>query len=381
MCDCGTPSHTGMFNRRSLIGGFGALAATVGLAACSTDSSSTAAAATATTTPAPDGGTSSRMEVVLLGTQAGPPVETDRMGMSTALVVDGSVYLVDCGRGSTTQYMKAGLRFGDLKNIFITHLHVDHLADYYNFFLSGGSPNSNKDLLAEPIRVWGPGPAGGLPPKLGGGDAPTVAPEDPTPGLKTLTDRCHEAYAYSSNVFIRDAGKRDIREMALVEEIQLPDIGASFENTSPPMEPILVMEDDKVRVTATLVPHGPVFPAFAYRFDSEYGSVTFSGDTTHSENLVTLATGTDVLVHEAVNLEGAQGRSEAQTAHIRESHIPVQDVGPVAQRAGASTLVLSHLTDLAKTPLDPDQWAAWAQNGYDGTVIVGNDLQRIPVQA
>lgn len=297
------------------------------------------------------------------------------------VVVDGDDYLIDCGRGSTTQYMKAGLGFDALRNIFITHLHVDHLADYYNFFLSGGSPNSNKVLLAGPINVYGPGPAGGLPPKLGGGEAPTVAPEDPTPGSATLTDRCHEAYAYSSNVFIRDARKRDIREMTLVNEIDVPNVGASFENTAPAMEPFLVMEDDKVRVTATLVPHGPIFPAFAYRFDTQYGSVTLSGDTTHSENLITPATGTDILVHEAVSLEGAQGRNEAQTSHIRESHISVQEVGPVAQRAGASTLVLSHLTDLAQTPLDPAEWKNCAQDGYDGEVIIGSDLQRIPVQA
>jgi ribonuclease BN (tRNA processing enzyme) len=55
------------------------------------------------------------------------------------------------------------------------------------------------------------------------------------------------------------------------------------------IKPFIVMKDDKVTVTATLVPHGPVFPAFAYRFDTKYGSVTFSGDTTKSTNLITLA--------------------------------------------------------------------------------------------
>ncbi|MER5391002.1 hypothetical protein [Saccharopolyspora sp. NPDC002686] len=65
-----------------------------------------------------------------------------------------------------------------------------------------------------------------------------------------------------------------------------------------------VMEDDRVKVSAVLVPHGPVFPSFAFRFDTAHGSVTFSGDATCTDNLVKLARGSDILVHEAINLRG-----------------------------------------------------------------------------
>ncbi|MFJ8956291.1 hypothetical protein ACIRO1_40015 [Streptomyces sp. NPDC102381] len=63
-----------------------------------------------------------------------------------------------------------------------------------------------------------------------------------------------------------------------VHEIRFPDVGASARgNTAPPMRPFTVMEDDRLKVTAVLVPHGPVFPSFAFRFDTDHGSVTFSG--------------------------------------------------------------------------------------------------------
>lgn len=224
-----------------------------------------------------------KLELVLLGTRAGPPIDPYRMGISTALVVDGSTYLVDCGRGSVTQYVRAGLRLSALRSIFITHLHADHVADYYNYFLlAGSSPNSRGDAMPDHISVYGPGAAGGLPPTFGGGEAPTVSPARPTPGLVDLTNSCHDAHAYSHNVFLRDTGVRDARDLADVHEIDLPDIGADYENTAPEMEPFVVMEDNKVRVSAILVPHGPVFPSFAYRFDTRHGSVTFSGDTTYT---------------------------------------------------------------------------------------------------
>ena len=60
----------------------------------------------------------------------------------------------------------------------------------------------------------------------------------------------------------------------------------------------LVMRDENVGVTATLVHHPPVVPAFAYRFDGADRSIVISGDTTRSDNLVKLAQGAEVLVHQ-----------------------------------------------------------------------------------
>ncbi len=322
-------------------------------------------------------------ELLLLGTHAGPPVVPGRAGISSALRVDGVNYVVDCGRASTTQYVAAGLRMRDLRSVFITHLHADHVADYYQYFLLGGSaPSSDdsRDLLAGPVSVYGPGPAGALPPAFGGHGVPTVHPEDPTPGIAGLTEYCHHAFAYSSNVFMRDSGFRDIRTLADVHEIRVPEVGAGpLGPTAPAMRPFTVTEDDRVRVTAVLVPHGPVYPAFAYRFDTDHGSVVFSGDTTYSDNLVRLSRGADVLVHEAINIEGAQALTPAHKDHLLESHVEIQKLGAIAQRAGVAHLVVSHLADFVTYPLDTRQWRRWAQRGYDGKVTVAQDLDRVPL--
>ena len=53
----------------------------------------------------------------------------------------------------------------------------------------------------------------------------------------------------------------------------------------------------------------------------------------------------------------------------------IEDVGPVAERAQAKTLVLSHLVP-GNWP--EDDWQR-AQNGYSGTLVVGKDLDRIGV--
>ncbi|MFD5658583.1 MBL fold metallo-hydrolase [Streptomyces hirsutus] len=380
LCDATPPADTGEpssetgsgLGRRSVLTALGITPVAVGLSGLAAP-----AAAAAPAAKKPGKNHWGKLDLVLLGTKAGPPVDPLRTGISTALVVDGATYVIDCGRAAATQYVRAGLTMSSLNGIFITHLHADHVADYYNFFLLGGSvPNQEKDHITRPVPVYGPGPAGGLPPKFGGGEAPTVNPENPTPGIRQLTEDCHAAYAYSTNVFLRDMGIQDIRDLADVHEIDIPEVGAGFENTAPPMKPFLVMEDDRVKVTAVLVPHGPVFPAFAFRFDTDHGSVTFSGDTTYSDNLVRLAKGSDVLVHEAISVEGLDAPA-VFVDHLLQSHVEVQKVGPIAQRAGVDMLVLSHISEVARNPIDARQWKKWAQKGYGGKVVVGEDLQRI----
>lgn len=322
----------------------------------------------------------SRLELVLLGTKAGPPIDPLRAGIASALVVNGATYLIDCGRSATTQYLNAGLTLKSIQGIFLTHLHADHLADYYNFFLLGGSvPNQEGDTLPDVVPVHGPGPAGGLPPTFGGGTSPTIRPEDPTPGIAGLTESTNHAYAYSTNVFMRDMGIRDIRDLADVHEIQIPNVGADFENTAPEMDPFVIMQDENVTVSAILVPHGPMFPSFAFRFDTQYGSVTFSGDTTYTPNIPRLAHGSDVLVHEAINVRGWSSGTDVFVDHLLQSHVEVQEVGPIAEKSRVPHLVLSHISDLRGNPLPVAQWRKWARAGYRGEVTIGEDLQRIVI--
>lgn len=374
--DSGSSVSFGL-SRRSMLLGAGGMAASAGLSACSTGGRVPAApASSATASGAGARGERSALELVLLGTQAGPPIEQDRAGISSALVVDGTTYIVDCGRSAASQFARAGLSLRSMNSIFLTHLHADHVSDYYSFFLGGGHiPNTSGDTLPGPVTVYGPGSAGALPPTFGGGTAPTVNADEPAPGTAAMTRKLHAAYAYSTNVFLRDMHIRDIRQLTDVREIEPPDVGASATNTAPSMEPFTVMRDERVHVTATLVPHGPAFPSFAFRFDTRYGSVTFSGDTARSDNLIRLARGTDLLVHEAIGIHG-ESVSQAALDHMLQSHVRVEEVGAVAQQARVNKLVLSHIAEVGTAELDVGQWSEWAQQGYDGPVVVGEDLQR-----
>ncbi|EMY35188.1 zinc phosphodiesterase [Arthrobacter crystallopoietes BAB-32] len=345
------------------------------------------------------GSSRTRTHIVLLGTSGGPRQFADyggpeeRSGTASALVVGDRYYLIDAGEGVLRQLTRAGLGavkatgrdpLAQLAGVFITHLHSDHVVDVPNLISLGlfnglGRPE-------RPVPLIGPGDRGILPPLYGdGAEPPVVNPEAPTPGTRAMVEHLIAAYATDYNDRARDNRLPVPHQLVDARDIQLPvGIGADPNtNPHPAMEPFAVFEDELVRVTATLVQHAPVFPAFAFRFDTEDGSVVFSGDTGPSENLVRLARGANVLVHEVIAPAGIaklypEPRSpedEATYQHVLRSHTPLEEVGPIAERAGVDTLVLNHL---APATLPRRAFAAGGK-GFSGRTIVGEDLMVLNV--
>jgi ribonuclease BN (tRNA processing enzyme) len=325
--------------------------------------------------PVPETGT----HLVVLGAAGGPVPTAGRAGIATALVVDGDVYLVDVGRGALTRYMDAGLHLDRLRAVLVSHLHADHVADLFNVFMLGvDTPAAASRGITEHVPVIGPaGPAELFPP-LPDPYGRTSA----TPGLADLFASCFDAYAYTLNNY-RVAGNPDLRELVEVQEVpveqSLLDACVGFD--VPQMEPLRVFENDHLAITAVLVPH--LRYSFAFRVDADDGSVVFSGDTGPSANVVALAQGADVLVHEVMDVDAleAGGMPPFVRDIFLEVHTDVTEVGRIAQEAGVETLVLNHFVPADPTVVGGERWRTRAQAGYDGKVVVAEDFQQISVDA
>lgn len=145
----------------------------------------------------------------------------------------------------------------------------------------------------------------------------------------------------------------------------------------------LVMRDEHVKVTATLVNHPPVVPAFAYRFDAADRSIVISGDTAPSNNLVTLAHDADLLVHAVLYAPGVDclvarvPNATALKASIMAHQTSAEDAGRVAQAAGVKTLVLSHFVPTDDPEVTDQMRIDAARVHFRGSVIVGKDLLEV----
>jgi ribonuclease BN (tRNA processing enzyme) len=335
------------------------------------------------------------VRLVLLGTAGGSPywANSDRAGIASAVVVGDRYYLVDAGREVVRQVNTAEL--GDhrsdtngpldaLRAVFLTHLHSDHVVDLNNVLNAGlynGLARSDR-----PIRVFGPGNRQAVPPLFGARTAPPVtAPANPTPGTAEMVELLVRAFATDYNDRAFDGGAPAPAELFCGVDVPIPAqyLGDPDGNPHPRMSPVRFHEDDRVRVSATLVQHAPMFPALAYRFDTDAGSIVFSGDTGPSENLVELARDADVLVHEVIDTEWAEQllpapRTAAQEGmfhHLVGAHTAVDQVAPIACAAGVGTLVLTHLVP-GNWP--EDRWQQ-ARGEFRGRFVVGRDLAVVDV--
>ncbi|GAA5226476.1 MBL fold metallo-hydrolase [Paeniglutamicibacter antarcticus] len=332
--------------------------------------------------------TSLRPHVVTLGTAGGPRWWTGenagkRAGIATAVVVGEAVYLVDAGTGVGNQLMKAGYSTADLRGIFLTHLHSDHTIDLASLAIFGLFTIGPGQ---KPVHIIGPGNRGALPPASPRATTPPTPlfAHNPTPGTVDMFDHLMQAYATDLNDRVIDALRPSPLEHFIASDIQIP-AGTGYhpnENPTPAdFASFEIYRDELVTVTATLVKHPPIAPAFAFRFDTAEGSVTISGDTAPCENLVELARGTELLLHEAIDFDWVQekfgnvGTADAQASmdHHHGSHTSATQAIEMAERAGVAKLALHHLVP-GTTPI-----STWLSHGagFSGTYLVPDDLDVI----
>jgi ribonuclease BN (tRNA processing enzyme) len=298
--------------------------------------------------------------IVMLGVDGGPrlnPVAPDRPWAkpALALVVEGAVYLVDAGYDTARQLVASGLGFGAIEHVFITHHHFDHTSG-----LPGVAPHGwTAPQRLVTAGLWGP------------------------PGMEATVRGVEAAFAEAHRLFSVGGGFGP-RPVLTPHDVVLP----AGEGVHP------VMEDDRVVVEATRVFHGPeVLDAYAYRFTvKRTGKVAvFSGDTAAPDaNLIELARGCDVLVHEVQDNDNVQRIADsfpspeqgaALQRHLLEAHSDVRDVPRVAHAAGAGRVVFSHYTPLPQSPsayLEKAQAMA-DEIGYAGEVIAPGELDVIPL--
>jgi ribonuclease BN (tRNA processing enzyme) len=282
---------------------------------------------------------SGKTRLILLGTAGGPRPRRKRSGSAQAIVAGGQIYVIDCGDGIARQMALARLPLRQLRHIFVTHHHSDHNADLGTLVQLAWSSG-----LTTPVDCWGP------------------------PTIKSMIGDYLRYQAADIAVRAVDEGKVQLAPLVTAHDLRSSGI---------------VLSDDHVRVTATVVPHPPIDLAFAYRFDAKDRSIVISGDTVESDALVRLARGADVLVHEVMLAERVAEmlrplpNRERLTRSVIAHHTTAEQVGRVAASAGVKLLVLSHFVPAEDPDVPDEEWIAPVRRHFSGPVLIGRDLMEV----
>ena len=281
-----------------------------------------------------------RTRVILLGTKGGPRVgEAGRSNPSTLLLINNVPYVVDCGYGTSRQFISAGVALDRLRYIFITHHHSDHNLEL-------GALIYNAWITGLPVQIDAYGPV----------------------GLQKMARDFFAYLKFDIDTRIVDEGRADPRKMVFTHDFDKPGV---------------VMQNADVKVTTCLVRHPPIKQAYAYRFDAKDRSVVISGDTAYAPELAEFAKGADVLVHEVMYLPAIEAllrrlpNAKRLREHLMVAHTLPEDVGRIAAQAGVKTLVLSHFVPGDDPSITDEQWSEGARKHFSGRIIVGKDLMEI----
>lgn len=342
-------------NRRALLAGIAGAGGTRALAALGLGAGSSLLGVKARAQEAaPAAGSTS---LVLLGTQGGPNFRPERKECANAIVVDGRVYVVDCGYGALGRLGEAGLNYRDVGYIFLTHLHDDHTADVVTLLSHQWTSGR-----VEPTLVVGPY------------------------GTEHLVEAAIDYFEANTAIRLVDE-ERSVRPTSIFS-------GRDLEATQAPTE---AFADDLVTVSSIENTHFPEatkarvpYRSVSYRFDTRDRSITIAGDTAYSENLVRLAEGSDVFVCETIETTTTRANFERRVAagayadnpegiwrHVIGTHSSTEDTGRMAAEADVGTLVLTHLLPGALMDVSDEIYLEGIRKHFDGEVIVGKDLMVI----
>jgi ribonuclease BN (tRNA processing enzyme) len=276
----------------------------------------------------------SHTQVVILGAGT-PAADPDNSGPAVAVVANGAAYLVDCGPGVVRRAAAAerkgvaALAQGNLRIVFITHLHTDHTLGYPDLIFTtwGGR--------AEPLEAYGP------------------------PGLRNMTD--HIEAAWQEDIDIRTNGLEQKNRTGYKVNVH-------------EIEPGVVYKDQNVTVTAFPVAHGSWKHAFGYKFETADRTIVISGDTGPTDAIVQQCHRCDILLHEVYSESGFASTSPKSQKYFSHFHTSSAEVAREASDAKPGLLVLYHQMSLRRGAAANDEIAAEVKQHYSGNVVSAHDL-------
>ncbi len=253
------------------------------------------------------------MEITVLGSGTVTP-SLKRNASGLAVRTSKLLVLIDIGPGTLRRMCEIGMDQKKIDVILVTHFHPDHVSDLVPFLFAS---NYEYDTVREE-------------------EFHLVGPE----GLEQFYNA---QVAIFGDWIVPKGDRLKTKEM----NSEVPDMFA--------VQGLLVRSR----------PAAHTFPSLSYRIEADGLSVTISGDTDVSDELVYLARDTDLLICES---------SMPDNLKV-QGHLIPSEAGKIAASARAKKLLLTHFYP----PCDEVDVVAQAAEVFSGEIIRAEDLMVLAV--
>jgi ribonuclease Z len=270
------------------------------------------------------------MQVTILGNASGGPYH-GRHYSAQVLQLDNQIFIIDCGEGTQMQVFHHRIKVDTCRQIFISHLHGDHM-----FGLLGMLTNWGHKKRAEPLQLFSP------------------------PGLQEFIETslrvCGVRLSYplefvevdaSISACVYENPKLEVWSIPLRH--RCPSCGWLFREKIRPRT-ILPEKIEQYQIPFALIPGikagedlvlpgGVVVPNAELTVDPPPPkSYAYCSDTTFSEEVIAVVRGAGLLYHEATFT--VEHSTEAEIS----MHSTAAQAAEVARRAGVGRLLLGHFS-------------------------------------
>ncbi|TGG80081.1 MAG: ribonuclease Z [Aphanocapsa feldmannii 288cV] len=306
------------------------------------------------------------MQVTFLGTSSGVPTRARNVSaVALRLPQRSELWLLDCGEGTQHQFLRSELKVSQLRRIFITHMHGDHV-----FGLPGLLASLGLAGQCQGIDLYGPRPLQSFVEGALQASATRVG--------YPLRFHVNEPGPEGHVVFEDDELEVSSRPL----QHRVPASGFRIEQKPRPGR------FDGARARAMGLPAGPLY-ARLHRGETVTfpdgrvvdgrtlcgplrpgTSVVYATDTVFCEQAIALARRADLLIHEATF-----SHRDAEMA-LRKQHSTTTMAAQVALAAGVKQLAMTHLSPryVPGQPLAPADLLSEARAIFPNTLLAKDFL-------
>ena len=275
------------------------------------------------------------LQLVFLGTAGSIPTP-ERSLPAVALLRRGELLLFDCGEGTQRQMIRAKVGFHRRTKVFITHMHGDHVLGLPGLLQTMSLQDREREL-----EIYGP------------------------PGIRAFTEAIRQtvqfALTFPIEIFeVQEAGlvceEKEYTVRAVWADHAIPSLAYAFIEKPRPGRfhpekalslgiPEGPLWSKLQRGLAITLPNGrTIHPEEVVGPPRPGRKIVYTGDTRASRDVINLAEGADLLVHEATFDDEMLERSQ------EDGHSTPSQAAEVAKEAGVKRLILTHISARYETP-------------------------------
>ncbi len=265
--------------------------------------------------------------MTFLGTGT-PRPNIEKLGPSLLIQNQNQQILIDIGRGTSLRLSQIGNDYSNIKEIYISHFHFDHIIGLADFWLTSNLWQKKLDTF-----VYGP------------------------TGVNAFCNNIMETYRMDLKYRYKNKKYSKL-------------ICSSFKNKKS------TYDDEKISIHSFTNDHGHIDNSYGFKIKFKGKNIVYSGDTTISENVINNAKDADILIHEIFASSKKIIKNNKKLREVASTHTTIDQMISVLKQTNPKLTILTHALLFG---VNENDVLKVIKENYNGNVIFAKDLMSIDI--